>query len=1437
MNRGLYRYLCVFLLLISGFQPQLKSAIEIRTMQLTTSDGLVNNSVSCTYQDSKGFIWIGTQNGLSRYDGNSFVAFRPRKSNPFLTDHVITSIVEDSNEFLWIKTLSNTYSCYDLKKDCFVDFTGCGEYMNEYKFISLQENGDVWLWGDQMGCRMNSYKNNSFTSVAFNTSTGLLSNNITSLKKGAEGWIWIATTQGLYYWDHSALHCVDKNTSFLEIQCWQDRTFFLSSNGCIFSFEPSEGLKQIAGSANRSDFTLAGTFALSNKWIIYTGKGGYSFHFQTAKLEPVEANYDIAVTAIVQDNKSNYWLKDRTGKLYYVRSETGEVKKIQILSAQNVFWEQMRYNIHHDSRDIIWIATYGNGLYTYDLNTEEISHYVADKKYTDTPIGSNFLQSVMEDRLGNIWVGADYMGATCLKIISEGAVRIFPSDETYIDYANTVRMVHQLKGGNIVIGTRNGECYEYDKELTALRPKKILADNAYDMIEDSTGNRWYAYRNNGLKVGDKVYTHNAADPTSLSINQIFCLCKSRKNQIWIGTFGGGLNLAVPDKNGYTFRHFFNNSYGQKRIKVIKEDRNGWIWLGTNDGVFIFNPEELLKNPAAFYHYNFDKGDLQSNGIRYIMEDSKGRMWISESGAGFSMCMPQADYGNLEFTHYDASNGLVNNVVQAFVEDLNGMIWISTEYGISRFDPEAKMFENYFFSSNMPGNVYSETCGIRLYDGRIVFGTYYGFTVIDPQVIKRNYYQTSVAFTNFQLNGLSVRADDPESPLKLAVSYLSEIMLKYNQNSFVLGFSIFDYMENDLVKYAYKLENYDNDWSAPSSMSFASYRNLPPGKYNLQVKACDASGVWSSTNMKITILPPFWKTWWAYLIYFVVIAGILFIIFRTVRNMSALRNKVEIEKQLTEYKLAFFTNISHEFRTPLTLIQGALERMNSTGKISREIKPSVEVMDKSVKRLLRLINQLLEFRKVQKNKLALSLEETDVIAFLYEIFLSFKDTAKSTNMDFRFISSIPAYKMFIDKDCVDKITYNLLSNAFKYTNPGKKIEFVITLDEATRTMQMKVSDTGIGVPREKQKELFNRFMQSSFSADSVGVGLHLTRELVNLHKGGIWYEENPEGGSIFIVTFSTDPSVYKEEDFLMSNNALSEEETSAEKRLDEVVLNDDNLNEEGDTLIEPPLSKFKVLIVEDDNDVREFLKTELRAYFEIEAASDGEEGLVLARANEFDLIISDVLMPRCTGFELTKRLKNDFDTSHIPIILLTALDTTDNHLKGIKYGADAYITKPFSTKLLITRAIKLLEQRERLRKKFSGDPYSTQIAVCTSDKDKLFVKRMEHVVNSQLANPEFTIDEFASIMGLGRSVFFRKVRGLIGCAPSEYIRIMRMKKAVELLQQGNQNISEVSYQVGIDDPTYFTRCFKKQFGITPSAFQKGDANGSSNADNKEEISFE
>jgi len=1396
------------------------ATIDVHSTFITTSDGLANNTIRNIFQDSKGFIWISTVNGLSRYDGHSFVNFQPEKGNGIsINYHHVQGIEEDRNGFLWIGSAYHKFSCYDLKRDCFVDYTGSGEYNKEYKNRTETSDGDCWLWGAQNGCRLINYKEGVFSSNVFTKNNGKLpSDQVNYLVEDESGNTWICTQSGLVKFANGKTEIIDWAMNLLVAALNKNNEcFFLNDKGEIYTYEANKGKLALVVKLphNSGSFHLSNQVQVGDKWIIFARDKSYAFNLSTRKMD--EPPLQLPNGRFVKDNKDNNYIFNGTGKLHLLDSESFKVKTFQLISPEKISAASgEQYKVAVDKRGLIWITVFGNGLFIYDPHLDEMTHYTYHEEGRNR-VCSNFLTKIIIDRSDNIWMGSEYSGLTRLSVLSDGATRIFPEDPNLTDHSNAIRMLTRLPNGEIWAGTRKGDIYAYETQLKSKVPHKVPYTHIYTVAEDSIGKLWLGSRGNGVYIDGTWYKHKENNPQSLAFDHIFHIFRDNKDRMWVGTFGGGLDLAIPEENGYTFRHFLTESTGQKEIRVIVQDDKNRMWVGTDSGICIFHPDSIIANPGSYSSYSFENDKFPGNEIKCVFRDSKNRMWIGMLGRGFCFCTFDESKNELHYKQYTTANGLVSNMVELIIEDQQGKLWIATEYGISRFDPEMETFENFFFSASMQGNVHNSSSALLLENGNLLFGTNHGLALIDPSKVTSNAILSNITFTDLKVNGISVHPDDKDSPLIKALAYTNNVKLKYNQNSFVVEFSTLDYSITNETRYTYKLENFDKDWSTPSSLNFAAYKNLEPGSYQLHVRACNTAGIWSNQEavMHIVIAPPFWKTTWAYLIYILLLSIILYIAFRLIRNFNTLRNRIQVEKQLTDYKLMFFTNISHEFRTPLTLIKGALDKMEDQHKASKEAAYPMQLMHKSTDRMLRLVNQLLEFRKMQNNKLTLKLEEADAVAFLREISQTFEDSAKDKEIDFRFNTSVASYPMFVDKGKLDKIAYNLLSNAFKYTPNKGKVVFSVLVNEESKQLVLSVSDTGIGIPKEKQKELFSRFMQSSFSNESVGIGLHLTHELVNVLKGHISFNENKGGGSIFTVSLPLESAVYEEKDFLIPSSLLTNESLD-EKQEEAGTYTYDTST----TSHHVPINKKKILIIEDDNDVRNFLQTELGNYFEVISESDGTSGLERARTYDADLIICDVLMPGMNGFEVTRKLKTNFETSHIPIILLTAMSAPENQLEGVESGADAYITKPFSLKLLLARTFQLIEQREKLRNKFSNDPTVINSVLCSTSIDKKFADRLHAIMEKQLANADFTIEDFAATLNLGRTVFFRKVKGVTGYTPNEYMRIVRMKKAIELLQEGTHNISEVTYMVGMNDPLYFSKCFKAQFGASPSAYIRG-----------------
>lgn len=1073
---------------------------------------------------------------------------------------------------------------------------------------------------------------------------------------------------------------------------------------------------------------------------------------------------------VLTDNKGGKWIYNNTGILRKVVGDS--LITLRLLPNETNYIDYERFNIVEDNHGLVWISTYGKGLFVFNHDLNQGQHFVANEK-GESPIASNYLLCITADRRDGVWVSAEYGGVSHLQVMDKGVVRIFPNGRENLDLSNVVRMVKKQRDGSVMVGTRDGCLYHYSADMAQMLVKSHFDSNIYSVVEMPQGRMWIGTRGKG------IYGIPGLD---FKNKKVFCLKPDDRGRMWIGTFGEGLSVAIPRGEGYEVRTFFADSVGLNEVRCLAIDRKGMLWGGTSGGLFCVDPTRFAADGKGLRVYK------RGSEIHDMLVDRQGRLWLTVPGEGL-VCMQDGNFRIL-----DASQGLINNMVQSVVETEDGNLWVSTQQGVSCWKAKDNSFDNYLFSRVMMGNVYNENSAVCLDDGRVLLGGNYGLTIINPSRISHVKGQTSVVFTSHP--------------------YSDEMTLSYEERSPKINFSTLDYSDVNNVKYTYWLEGYDSSWSVPSPTPWVNYQNLPFGSYRLHVKASYSDGIWGKESvLDISVEPPFYLSVWAWVFYALFLTVVIVMVVKSIREKNILKGKIKFEQESTRYKLVFFTNIAHEFRTPLTLIQGSLEkekRIMKTNHWQLELEKTVRTMDKSVQRMLRLIDQLLEFRKMQAGKLKLSLQETDVVMFVQGICKMFDDAAESKQIDFKFESQLPAYLMYLDQQKMDKVVFNLLSNAFKHTHAKGTISVSLSF---TDVMTIRVADTGVGIPQEKRELLFSRFMQSSYTGESFGIGLHLTHELVRTHHGEITYQENEGGGSVFVVTIPLQKDCYEASDFLVKDSPILKADLTKERDGQEEKTTD-----AVPSAPSAPLNRRTILLIEDDNDVREFLLSELESCFDLKVASDGKAGIAMAKELDVDLIVSDVMMPGMNGFELTKRLKNSFETSHIPIILLTALSTDENVLEGTESGADAYITKPFSPQLLMARILQLLNQREILRQKFGKVPQEIRSAMLRNEQDSLFVKRLDSIVYSRLGEQDLSVDKVAGLLHLGRTIFYKKVRGTTGYTPNEYIRVIRLRKAAELLKEGEKNVSEVAYAVGFDNPYYFSKCFKEQFGMPPSQYR-------------------
>lgn len=1350
--------------------------IEVKAKRVTIQEGLPSNVVSDMQQDQKGFLWFSTYNGLARYDGNVVTTYFDSDSTGVsaLIGRTKKALEDVTYKKLWVYSSSERLTCLNMvdgKEEKY-----CEEveklHFTKWKLVC---DGMFWLWGAKDGAMLVDYRSGSFLTRRF-AQAEIGSSQVPLIDSLDKDNVVLCTTDKVFLYSEGRLSCMAKGMRMSRTRPFHHKMLMVSEKGDVYVLRQGK-LQRFSHVAYVDGEVATGDLLMGNRWILFTNRRSFSIDVRTGEVAECEGEWLIPNGRVLTDNKGRKWIYNKTGVLRLVRQDK---LVLLILFPQQTtnYIDHERFHIVEDNHGLIWISTYGKGLFVFNQDLTQSQHFVADK-LGESPIASNYLLGIIADRHDGVWVSSEYGGVSHIQVMDKGVERIYPNGEGNMDFSNVVRMVKKMNDGTVMVGTRAGSLYHYSADMSQVLGKSHFDSNVYGIVQMPNGETWIGTRGKG------IYGAKGLD---FKDRNVFCMASDARHRMWIGTFGKGLSLVYPRKDGYGVKTFFADSVGLNEVRCMVIDKYGVLWCGTSGGLIRIPVDEFVKDASRYKTY------VRDYEIRDLLVDRQGRLWLSASGDGLVQVEPGDGETEPKFHVFNTSNGLVNNLVQSVVDTPDGNLWISTQQGVTAWNARKKSFENYMFSRNPMGNVYNENSAVCLDDGRVVLGGNYGLTIIQPSRLSHVSGLTDVVFTSYP--------------------YSDEITLTYEQRSPNIHFSTLDYSDVRNVKYTYRLEGFDQSWSQPSSTPWAAYQKLPAGKYLLHVKACTSDGTWGKeSTLVIRIKPPFYLTSWAIMIYVLLVLGVIILVVKFVHDKNVLRNRIRLEQELTRYKLVFFTNIAHEFRTPLTLMQGSLEKEKRIMKANRwqtELEKTIRVMDKSVQRMLRLIDQLLEFRKMQAGKLKLSLQETDAVMFVKGICRMFDDAAESKEIAYSFESSEPAHAMFLDQQMIDKVVFNLLSNAFKYTPAKGTISVTLSF---TDVMTIRVADTGVGIPQEKREQLFSRFMQSSYTGESFGIGLHLTHELVRTHHGEITYQENEGGGSVFVVTIPLQKDCYEASDFLVKDSPilkayLAKQRDGQEEKTTDAVPSAPSA----------PLNRRTILLIEDDNDVREFLLSELESCFDLKVASDGKAGIAMTKELDVDLIVSDVMMPGMNGFELTKRLKNSFETSHIPIILLTALSTDENVLEGTESGADAYITKPFSPQLLMARILQLLNQREILRQKFGKEPQEIRSAMLSNEQDSLFVKRLDSIVYSRLGEQDLSVDKVAGLLHLGRTIFYKKVRGTTGYTPNEYIRVIRLRKAAELLMEGEKNVSEVAYAVGFDNPYYFSKCFKEQFGMPPSQYR-------------------
>jgi signal transduction histidine kinase/DNA-binding response OmpR family regulator len=784
------------------------------------------------------------------------------------------------------------------------------------------------------------------------------------------------------------------------------------------------------------------------------------------------------------------------------------------------------------------------------------------------------------------------------------------------------------------------------------------------------------------------------------------------------------------------------------------------------------------------------------------------MWLATSGGGVSLAIGNQPFQSLQFRNYTTKDGMPNDYVLSAAEDAQGNLWLATENGLSRFDPEKMIFRNYDSYDGLPRASFSEAAACaRLSNGQLIFGTTKGSLSFDPARINNNRIAANIAFTSLQINNEDAGSlrNDPE------------LTLKYNQNIISIDYAILDQRAGNRHALVYRLLGFDSTWYRDRQQRRTTYTNLPPGHYVFEVKSL-STDLYSNTPYKsvtITILPPPWKTGWAYIIYILFIGALLVIIRRYALAMIRLRNKVAIEKRLAAMKVNFFTNISHELRTPLTLIINPIEQLLRKEKLSREGAAWVDVARKNANRMVRFINQLLDLRKVESNRATLHISRVEIVSFVKKISDHFAEALNSKHIELHIKAAQPEVIAWVDAEKLDIVIFNLLANAVKFTPEGKAIAINMAQLPAEQSFLIAVSDQGPGVDADKLKDIFDLFYEADHPATTQkgsGIGLALSKELVHLHGGDIWAVNNESGGLTVsvVIKIGSGPDKQSEPTIDDMHHEPPVYPETEHHELPQVVQATDNP--------QAPL----VLLVEDNDELRLFLSSQLSEFYRVEVAGNGEEGWKKAVQLIPDLIVSDIMMPVMDGIQMLDKIKSDINTSHIPVVLLSARYSIESRIEGLRYGADCYITKPFHNEFLIASIDNLLRQRKKLFDLLVSKKPTTELSpspIVVTSADETFLKEVIRVVEEKMTDPGFSMETVAESMNMSRSAFYKKFKSLTGLTTVEFVRDMRLQRSKQYFDAGSTNIAEVAYWSGFSNPKYFSTCFREKYHVSPSDYLK------------------
>lgn len=1322
---------------------------QVPVSRLGIEDGLSNNSVRCVYQDEKGYVWMGTYDGLNRYDGHEFTVYRNK----------------------------------------------------------------------------------------LNDSTSLPHNYIYTLHEDKFNNLWVGTGQGVVLYDPAGF-------GFHQ----------------LYSKNPTTGNKQrVSSSCDAIQSDAHGNVFIGTKGWGLLVKSPEDELASEVRLKGNGRYHDgYAISAIaVAGEKVWVWVEE-WGLCTYDRKSNlvlplnGEIRDANC--------------ILYDPLGRLWIGT-ANGLHVFDLRQ---SKYVRHLDYKINQLNAPDVTSLCFDKKGKLLIGTDGGGVNFMDTATWRFDYLTQGEGRYQLSSESVNSIILDKESRIWMGTLKGGCNVIDEQRNRFvtvnvdrsRSNTLTSNFIYSFCEDKDGDLIIGTDGGGISVWNRQansfsnYRHQSGNPSSLSYNIVIGLLKDSKERIWAATFGGGINLFNKKTGSFTKYVCRNDSTGkiENRITLMYEDHQHVIWAAAFFDGNLFRYDET-QNRFVVFDQNLDNlislsedkdGNLWGGNsnqliridrtgrqhirlemgkpIRAIHSDRKGRLWLGTEGGGLVLFDPVK---KKVIRHFSTQDGLSNNAVLNILEDEMGNLWLGTFNGLSKFNPSNSAFTNYYQSDGLQSNQFSYNAARKLRDGSMVLGGINGFNLFKPAEISPRKHMPGLQIHQVLVNNAPLQ-QQPELISSRDAKGITSLEIPYKKAVFSVKFGALEYSSPEKIRYASLLEGWDEDWIESGNIRNVNYNNLTEGKYTLKIKNTNSNGEWNENyaSLQIVILPPWYRSIWAYLCYLCLATYLGYLIYRYQQERSFLRYQVKLaeykaekEREVGESRQSFFTNITHEFRTPLTMI------LNPLKEIMQGIKQDVKKEDlnlvyRNSQRLLSLVDQLLLFRKTESEMGSLVISEFDLHELCRQTFDYFEQEAATRGIEYVFDYHSETKSMFGDREKLEIVFYNLLSNAIKYAPDQGKVVFKVTSSDVE--LQFAITDNGPGIYEDAQHRLFDKFYQGKgkgrVAKNGFGIGLYLAKQLVDGHKGSIQCNSVPGQGTTFVVKLLNGKQHFGDVE-VIDNDVLTNNFALASISNPSNVVSADPNPEKSSGLDEIISETNTVLIADDNNEMRDYLIKAFQGKYKVYEASDGETALRIAREKVPDIIISDVFMEGKSGIDLCRAIKESEQLNNIPVILMTGSNASDVKLEGVHSGADDYITKPFDLEILQARVASLIRKQKDLQKYFYNEITHQSHSLTVSSEYKEFLESCIRIVEKNLDQEEFTIQQLASEIGMSHSKLYKRMKTISGLSANAFIRYIRLRKAAELFINTDFNVNQAAFYVGMKDVKYFRDQFSKTFGMNPSAYIK------------------